>query len=391
MTTDIVIVSAARTAVGSFNGAFGAVPAHELGAVAIKAALERGKVEAEAVDEIIFGQVLSGAQGQNPARQAAIKAGVPDSKTAFTLNQVCGSGLRAVALAAQQIQAGDAKIIVAGGQESMSLSVHAAQLRTGTKMGDVKFLDTMIIDGLTDAFNNYHMGITAENVARQWQITREQQDAFAVASQNKAESAQKAGKFKDEITPYTISSKKGDVIVENDEYIKHGVTLDSIGKLRPAFIKDGTVTAANASGINDGAAALIVMSAVEATRRGLSPLARIASWATAGVDPAVMGSGPIPASRKALEKAGWKAADLDLIEANEAFAAQALAVNKDMGWDPAIVNVNGGAIAIGHPIGASGARVLTTLLYEMSRRGSKKGLATLCIGGGMGIALTVER
>ena len=391
MTTDIVIVSAARTAVGSFNGAFGAVPAHELGAVAIKAALERGNVEAGAVDEIIFGQVLTGAQGQNPARQAAIKAGVPDSKTAFTLNQVCGSGLRAVALAAQQIQAGDAKIIVAGGQESMSLSVHAAQLRTGTKMGDVKFLDTMIIDGLTDAFNNYHMGITAENVARQWQITREQQDAFAVASQNKAETAQKAGKFKDEITPYTISSKQGDVVIENDEYIKHGVTLDSVGKLRPAFIKDGTVTAANASGINDGAAALIVMSAAEATRRGLSPLARIASWATAGVDPAVMGSGPIPASRKALEKAGWKVADLDLVEANEAFAAQALAVNKDMGWDPAIVNVNGGAIAIGHPIGASGARVLTTLLYEMSRRGAKKGLTTLCIGGGMGIALTVER
>ena len=391
MTTDIVIVSAARTAVGSFNGAFGAVPAHELGAVAIKAALERGNVEAGAVDEIIFGQVLTGAQGQNPARQAAIKAGVPDSKTAFTLNQVCGSGLRAVALAAQQIQAGDAKIIVAGGQESMSLSVHAAQLRTGTKMGDVKFLDTMIIDGLTDAFNNYHMGITAENVARQWQITREQQDAFAVASQNKAEAAQKAGKFKDEITPYTISSKKGDVVIENDEYIKHGVTLDSVGKLRPAFIKDGTVTAANASGINDGAAALIVMSAAEATRRGLSPLARIASWATAGVDPAVMGSGPIPASRMALEKAGWKVADLDLVEANEAFAAQALAVNKDMGWDPAIVNVNGGAIAIGHPIGASGARVLTTLLYEMSRRGAKKGLTTLCIGGGMGIALTVER
>ena len=391
MTTDIVIVSAARTAVGSFNGAFGAVPAHELGAVAIKAALERGNVEAGAVDEIIFGQVLTGAQGQNPARQAAIKAGVPDSKTAFTLNQVCGSGLRAVALAAQQIQAGDAKIIVAGGQESMSLSVHAAQLRTGTKMGDVKFLDTMIIDGLTDAFNNCHMGITAENVARQWQITREQQDAFAVASQNKAETAQKAGKFKDEITPYTISSKKGDVVIENDEYIKHGVTLDSVGKLRPAFIKDGTVTAANASGINDGAAALIVMSAAEATRRGLSPLARIASWATAGVDPAVMGSGPIPASRKALEKAGWKVADLDLVEANEAFAAQALAVNKDMGWDPAIVNVNGGAIAIGHPIGASGARVLTTLLYEMSRRGAKKGLTTLCIGGGMGIALTVER
>ena len=389
--TDIVIVSAARTAVGSFNGAFGAVPAHELGAVAIKAALERAKVQPNEVNEVILGQVLNSAQGQNPARQAAIKAGVPDSATAFGINQVCGSGLRAVALAAQQIQAGDASIIVAGGQELMSLAPHASQLRTGTKMGDVKFVDTMIIDGLTDAFNNYHMGVTAENVARQWQITREQQDEFAVKSQNKAEAAQKAGKFKDEIIPYTISTKKGDVVVDADEYIKHGVTMEGVGKLRPAFAKDGTVTAANASGLNDGAAALIVMSAEEAKKRGLTPLARIASWATAGVDPSLMGSGPIPASRKALEKAGWKVADLDLIEANEAFAAQALAVNKDMGWDPAIVNVNGGAIAIGHPIGASGARVLTTLLHEMARRGSKKGLATLCIGGGMGIALTVER
>ncbi|MGB5085229.1 MAG: acetyl-CoA C-acetyltransferase [Methylocystis silviterrae] len=389
--TDIVIVSAARTAVGSFNGAFGAVPAHELGAVAIKAALERAKVQPSEVNEVILGQVLDSAQGQNPARQAAIKAGVPDSATAFGINQVCGSGLRAVALAAQQIQAGDASIIVAGGQESMSLAPHASQLRTGTKMGDVKFVDTMIIDGLTDAFNNYHMGVTAENVARQWQITREQQDEFAVKSQNKAEAAQKAGKFKDEIIPYTISTRKGDFVVDADEYIKHGVTIEGVGKLRPAFAKDGTVTAANASGLNDGAAALIVMSAEEAKKRGLTPLARIASWATAGVDPSLMGSGPIPASRKALEKAGWKVADLDLIEANEAFAAQALAVNKDMGWDPAIVNVNGGAIAIGHPIGASGARVLTTLLHEMARRGSKKGLATLCIGGGMGIALTVER
>ena len=391
MTTDIVIVSAARTAVGSFNGALGGVPAHDLGAAAVKAALERAKVEPGAVDEVILGQVLTAAQGQNPARQAAMKAGVPDSKTAFGINQVCGSGLRAVALAAQQIQSGDASIIVAGGQESMSLSTHAAQLRTGTKMGEVKFADTMIVDGLTDAFNNYHMGMTAENVAKQWQITREQQDQFAVNSQNKAEAAQKAGKFKDEIVPYTISTKKGDVVVDADEYIKHGVTLEGVAKLRPAFTKDGTVTAANASGINDGAAALVVMSAEEAQKRGLTPLARIASWATAGVDPTVMGSGPIPASRKALEKAGWKVADLDLVEANEAFAAQALAVNKDMGWDPAIVNVNGGAIAIGHPIGASGARVLTTLLHEMARRGSKKGLATLCIGGGMGIALTVER
>lgn len=391
MTTDIVIVSAARTAVGSLNGAFGAVPAHELGAVAIKAALARAKLDASAVDEVILGQVLTAAQGQNPARQTAIKAGIPEGTTAFGINQVCGSGLRAVALAAQQIQTGDASVVIAGGQESMSLSTHASQLRVGTKMGDVKFIDTMILDGLTDAFNNYHMGLTAENVAKQWQITREQQDVFSVASQNKAEAAQKAGKFKDEIVPYTISTKKGDIVVDSDEYIKHGVTLESIAKLRPAFAKDGTVTAANASGINDGAAALVIMSAAEAKKRGLTPLVRIASWATAGVDPAIMGSGPIPASRKALEKAGWKVSDLDLVEANEAFAAQALAVNKDMGWDPAIVNVNGGAIAIGHPIGASGARVLTTLIHEMARRGSKKGLATLCIGGGMGIALTVER
>ncbi|MCX7899383.1 MAG: acetyl-CoA C-acetyltransferase [Methylocystis sp.] len=389
--TDIVIVSAARTAVGSFNGALGTLPAHELGAVAVKAALERAKVDPKEVDEVILGQVLTAAQGQNPARQAAIKAGIPESATAFGVNQVCGSGLRAVALAAQQIQAGDAKIVVAGGQESMSLSTHAAHMRTGAKMGDVKFIDTMIMDGLTDAFNNYHMGITAENIAKQWQITRDQQDDFAVASQNKAEAAQKAGKFKDEIVPVTVSTKKGDVVVEVDEYIKHGVTKDGVAKLKPAFDKDGTVTAANASGINDGAAALVVMSADEAKKRGLKPLARIVSWATAGVDPKVMGSGPIPASRKALEKAGWKVSDLDLIEANEAFAAQALAVNKDMGWDVSKVNVNGGAIAIGHPIGASGARILTTLLHEMQRRDAKKGLATLCIGGGMGIAMTVER
>jgi acetyl-CoA C-acetyltransferase len=375
MTTDIVIVSAARTAVGSFNGALGGAPAHELGAVALKAALERAKVQPGEVDEVILGQVLGAGMGQ----------------TAFGVNQVCGSGLRAVALAAQQIQAGDASVVVAGGQESMSLSPHAAHLRAGTKMGDVKFIDTMIIDGLTDAFNNYHMGITAENVAKKWQITREEQDAFAVNSQNKAEAAQKAGKFRDEIVPYTVSTRKGDVIVDADEYIKHGVTLEAVAKLKPAFIKDGTVTAANASGLNDGAAALVVMSAAEAQKRGLTPLARIASWATAGVDPSVMGSGPIPATRKALEKAGWKVSDLDLVEANEAFAAQALAVNKDLGWDPAIVNVNGGAIAIGHPIGASGARILTTLLHELARRGGKKGLATLCIGGGMGIALAVER
>ena len=389
--TDIVIVSAARTAVGSFNGAFAGVPAHDLGAAVIKAALERAKVAPAEVDEVILGQVLGAGQGQNPARQAAIKAGVPDSATAFGINQVCGSGLRAVALAAQQIQTGDAQIVVAGGQESMSLSPHAAHLRAGTKMGPVSFADTMIVDGLTDAFNNYHMGVTAENVAAKWQISRAEQDAFAVASQNKAEAAQKAGKFKDEIVPYTIAGKKGDVVVDADEYIKHGVTLESVSKLRPAFNKEGTVTAANASGINDGGAALVVMSAAEAKKRGLEPLARIAAWATAGVDPSVMGSGPIPATRKALEKAGWKISDLNLVEANEAFAAQALAVNKDLGWDPSIVNVNGGAIAIGHPIGASGARVLTTLLHELKRRGGGKGLATLCIGGGMGVALAVER
>jgi len=391
MPGEIVIVSAARTAVGSFNGAFAATPAHELGAAAIKAALSRAKVDPGEVDEVILGQVLAAGQGQNPARQAAIKAGIPDTKTAFGLNQVCGSGLRAVALGMQQIANGDAKIVAAGGQESMSLSQHGAHLRAGTKMGDLKFVDTMIRDGLTDVFNGYHMGQTAENIAAKWQLTRDEQDRFALASQNKAETAQKAGRFKDEIVPFTIASKKGDVVVDSDEYIRHGTTLDGLAKLKPAFIKDGTVTAGNASGINDGAAVVVLMSAKDAQARGLTPLARIASWATAGVDPAIMGSGPIPASRKALEKAGWKAKDLELVEANEAFAAQALAVNKDMGWDPAIVNVNGGAIAIGHPIGASGARILVTLLHEMQRRGAKKGLATLCIGGGMGIAMAVAR
>ncbi|HUB65583.1 MAG TPA: acetyl-CoA C-acetyltransferase [Methylocella sp.] len=391
MPDQIVIVSAARTAVGSFNGAFAAIPAHELGAAAIKAALTRAKADAAEVDEVILGQVLTANQGQNPARQAAIKAGVPQDKTAFGLNQVCGSGLRAVALGLQQITNCDAKIVVAGGQESMSLSQHGAHMRGGTKMGDLKFVDTMIRDGLTDVFNGYHMGQTAENVAAKWQLSREEQDKFALASQNKAEAAQKAGRFTEEIVPFTISGKKGDIIVESDEYIRPGTTLDALAKLKPAFTKDGTVTAGNASGINDGAAVLVLMSAKDASARGVTPLARIVSWATAGVDPAIMGTGPIPASRKALEKAGWKVKDLDLIEANEAFAAQALAVNKDMGWDPAIVNVNGGAIAIGHPIGASGARVLVTLLYEMQRRGAKKGLATLCIGGGMGIAMTVER
>ncbi|MDQ6868904.1 MAG: acetyl-CoA C-acetyltransferase [Pseudomonadota bacterium] len=391
MPGEIVIVSAARTAVGSFNGAFAATPAHELGAAVIKAALARAEVDAGEVDEVILGQVLTANQGQNPARQAAIKAGVPQDKTAFGLNQVCGSGLRAVALGMQQIASGDAKIVVAGGQESMSLSQHGAHLRAGTKMGDLKFVDTMIRDGLMDVFNGYHMGQTAENVAAKWQLSRHEQDQFALASQNKAEAAQKAGRFKEEIVPFTISGRKGDVVVDVDEYIRPGTTLDALAKLKPAFAKDGTVTAGNASGINDGGAALVLMSAKDAVARGLTPLARIASWATAGVDPAIMGTGPIPASRKALEKAGWKVKDLDLVEANEAFAAQALAVNKDMGWDPAIVNVNGGAIAIGHPIGASGARVLATLLHEMQRRGAKKGLATLCIGGGMGIALTVAR
>ena len=389
--TDVVIVSATRTAVGSFNGAFANTPAHELGAVAIRSALERASVAAADVDEVVFGQVLTAGQGQNPARQAAILAGIPDSATAWVLNQVCGSGLRTVAIAMQQIAAGDASIIVAGGQENMSLSPHCAHMRAGYKMGDYKMIDTMIKDGLWDAFNGYHMGQTAENVAQKWQISRDQQDEFAVASQNKAEAAQKAGRFKDEITPVTIKERKGDRIVDEDEYIRHGASLDSMAKLRPAFAKEGSVTAGNASGINDGAAALVVMSAAEAARRGLTPLARVASWATAGVDPTIMGSGPIPASRKALEKAGWKVEDLDLVEANEAFAAQACAVNKDMGWNPDIVNVNGGAIAIGHPIGASGARVLVTLLHEMARRDAKKGLATLCIGGGMGVALCVER
>jgi acetyl-CoA C-acetyltransferase len=391
MRDEIVIVSAARTAVGSFNGAFATTPAHELGAAAIKAALERARVEAGEVDEVILGQVLSAGQGMNPARQAAMKAGIPQDKTAFGINQVCGSGLRAVALGAQQIANGDAKIIIAGGQESMSLSPHCAHLRAGTKMGELKFVDTMIRDGLTDVFHSYHMGQTAENVAAKWQLSRELQDQFALASQTKAEAAQKAGRFKEEIVPFTINTKKGDIVVDADEYIRPGTTLEGLAKLKPAFTKDGTVTAGNASGINDGGAAVLVMSAKEAEKRGLTPLARIASWATAGVDPAVMGTGPIPASRKALEKAGWKVKDLDLVEANEAFAAQALAVNTDMGWDPAIVNVNGGAIAIGHPIGASGARILTTLLHEMHRRGAKKGLATLCIGGGMGIAMTLAR
>jgi acetyl-CoA C-acetyltransferase len=388
---DIVIVAAARTPVGSFNGAFGNLPAHELGAVAIKAALERAKVKPDEVDEVILGQILSAGEGQNPARQAAMKAGVPQEKTAWGLNQLCGSGLRAVALGMQQIANGDADIIVAGGQESMSMAPHAAHLRAGVKMGDTKFVDTMLKDGLIDAFHGYHMGNTAENVAARWQITREDQDKFATHSQNKAEAAQKAGRFKDEIVPVTVKSRKGDIVVENDEYVRHGATYDGMTKLRPAFSKDGSVTAANASGINDGAAAVVLMTAANAKKRGLKPLARIVSWATAGVDPAVMGTGPIPASRKALEKAGWKIGDLDLVEANEAFAAQALAVNKDLGLDASKVNVNGGAIAIGHPIGASGARVLTTLLYEMGRRDAKKGLATLCIGGGMGIAMCVER
>ena len=389
--TDIVIVAATRTPVGSFNGAFASMPAHVLGAAAINGALERAGVAPEEVDEVILGQVLTAAEGQNPARQAAMKAGIPVDKTAWSLNQVCGSGLRAVALGMQQIANGDASVIVAGGQESMSLSPHAAHMRAGTKFGDVQFVDTMIRDGLWDAFHGYHMGVTAENVAQKWQISREEQDAFAVASQNKAEAAKKAGRFAEEITPVTVASRKGDIVVDTDEYIRDGATLDAVAKLRPAFQKDGTVTAGNASGLNDGAAALVLMTAAEAERRGLKPIARIASWATAGVEPAVMGSGPIPASRKALEKAGWKVQDLELVEANEAFAAQALAVNKDMGWNPDIVNVNGGAIAIGHPIGASGARILTTLLHEMGRRDAKKGLATLCIGGGMGVAMCVER
>ena len=388
---DIVIVSATRTPVGSFNGALASLTGAQLGAIAIKSVLERAKLEAAEVNEVILGQVLTAAQGQNPARQAAINAGIPKEASAWGLNQVCGSGLRAVALGAQQIITGDAALVIAGGQESMSKSAHAAHLRDGVKMGDWSFIDTMIRDGLWDAFNGYHMGTTAENVARQWQITREAQDELAVKSQNKAEAAQAAGKFRDEITAVTISGRKGDVIVADDEYIKKGVTMDSVAKLRPAFSKDGTVTAANASGINDGAAVVLLMSAAEAAKRGLTPLARIASFATAGVDPAIMGTGPIPASRAALKKAGWNAADLDLIEANEAFAAQACAVNKELGWDVSKVNVNGGAIAIGHPIGASGARILNTLLFEMKRRDAKKGLATLCIGGGMGVAMCLER
>ncbi len=389
--SDIVIVSAARTPIGSFNGAFAATPAHELGKVAITAALQRAKVEAAEADEVILGQVLAAGVGQNAARQAAIAAGVPVDKTAWVLNQVCGSGLRTVAVGAQQISSGEADIIVAGGQENMSLSPHVAHLRAGQKMGDLNFIDSMIKDGLWDAFNGYHMGVTAENVAEKWQISREAQDEFAVGSQNKAEAAQKSGKFKDEIAAVTVKGRKGDTIVEDDEYIRHGATIDAMKGLRPAFKKEGTVTAGNASGINDGAAAFVLMTADAAAKRGIEPLARIASFATSGVDPKVMGSGPIPASRKALERAGWKVSDLDLVEANEAFAAQALAVNKDMGWDPAIVNVNGGAIALGHPIGCSGARIVVTLLHEMKRRDATLGLATLCIGVGQGLALIVER
>ena len=388
---DVVIVSATRTAVGSFNGGFAATPAHVLGTASIKAAMERIGLDPADVDEVILGQVLTAAQGQNPARQAARNAGVPDSKTAFGINQVCGSGLRTVALAAQQVLTGESAIVIAGGQESMSQSAHAAYLRAGTKMGELGLVDTMLKDGLWDAFHGYHMGTTAENVATKYQITRTEQDEFAVGSQHKASAAQKAGRFKDEIVPVTIKGRKGDVVVSDDEYIRHDSTPEGMAKLRPAFSKEGTVTAGNASGINDGAATLVVMSGAEAARRGLTPLARIASFATAGVDPAVMGTGPIPSSRKALQRAGWSTNDLDLIEANEAFAAQACAVNKDMGWDTGKVNVNGGAIAIGHPIGASGARILVTLLHEMGRRDAKKGLATLCIGGGMGVAMCLER
>ena len=391
MQDDIVIVSAARTPVGAFNGAFANLPAHELGRTAIKSALQRAGVEGGRVSEVIMGQILTAGQGQNPARQASIAAGIPVESPAWGVNQLCGSGLRAVALGFQGIVNGDSDIVVAGGQESMSMAPHCQHLRQGVKMGSFEMIDTMIKDGLWDAFNGYHMGNTAENVAKQWQITRQQQDEFAVASQNKTEAAMKAGKFKDEITPVTIKSRKGDIVVDTDEYPKVGVTLESISKLRPAFDKEGTVTAASASGINDGAAAVVLMKASEAAKLGKTPLARIVSWAQAGVDPAIMGTGPIPASRAALKKAGWKKDDLDLIEANEAFAAQACAVNKDLGWDTSKVNVNGGAIAIGHPIGASGARVLVTLLYEMQKRNAKKGLATLCIGGGMGIAMCVER
>jgi acetyl-CoA C-acetyltransferase len=389
--TDIVIATAARTPIGAFNGGLSSLLGHQLGEITIREALRRARVDAAEVSEVVFGQVLTAGAGQNPARQAAVAAGIPMERTAYTINQVCGSGLRTVALGFQAIQLGDADIVVAGGQESMSLSPHCAHLRNGTKMGSLEFVDTMIKDGLWDAFHGYHMGTTAENVARQWQITREEQDAFAAASQQKAEAAMKAGKFKDEIVPVTVKTRKGEVVIDTDEHPKVGTTAEALAKLRPAFAKDGTVTAGNASGLNDGAAALVLMTADAAAKRGIQPLARVASWATAGVDAAIMGSGPIPASRLALQKAGWKVEDLDLVEANEAFAAQACAVNKDLGWDPAKVNVNGGAIALGHPIGASGARVLITLLHEMQKRDAKKGLTTLCIGGGMGIALTVAR
>ena len=391
MRDDVVIVSATRTPVGAFNGAFASLPAHELGKMAIKAALDRAGVEAPRVSEVIMGQILTAGQGQNPARQASIAAGVPVEIPAWGVNQLCGSGLRSVALGYQAIVNGDSEIVVAGGQESMSVAPHCAHLRSGVKMGNFEMIDTMIKDGLWDAFNGYHMGTTAENVARKWQITRREQDAFAVASQNKAEAAQKSGRFKDEITPVTVKTRKGDIVVDADEYPKHGTTLEAISKLRPAFDKEGTVTAGNASGINDGAAAVVLMKASEAAKLGKTPIARIVSWAQAGVDPKIMGTGPIPSSRAALKKAGWNVGDLDLVEANEAFAAQACAVNKDLGWDTNKVNVNGGAIAIGHPIGASGTRVLVTLLYEMQKRNAKKGLATLCIGGGMGIAMCVER
>ncbi|CRK75426.1 acetyl-CoA C-acetyltransferase [Nereida ignava] len=389
--TNVVIASAARTAVGSFMGSFANTPAHDLGAAVLREVVARAGIDASEVSETILGQVLTAAQGQNPARQAHINAGLAKESAAWSINQVCGSGLRAVALAAQHIQLGDASIVAAGGQENMTLSPHAATLRAGQKMGDMQYIDTMIRDGLWDAFNGYHMGQTAENVADQWGITREMQDEFAVASQNKAEAAQLAGKFQDEIVPFIVKTRKGENTVDADEYIRHGATMDAMAKLRPAFTREGSVTAANASGLNDGAAATLLMSADDAEKRGIEPLARIVSYATAGLDPSIMGVGPIYASRKALDKAGWSASDLDLVEANEAFAAQACAVNKDMGWDPAIVNVNGGAIAIGHPIGASGCRVLNTLLFEMKRRGAKKGLATLCIGGGMGVAMCVER
>src|SRR5512135_2661690 len=391
MKDDIVIVSAARTPVGAFNGAFANLPAHELGKTAIQAAMTRAGVEPKQINEVIMGQILTAGQGQNPARQASIAAGIPVESPAWGVNQLCGSGLRSVALGFQQIANGDADIVVAGGQESMSMAPHCQHLRAGVKMGDFQMIDTMIKDGLWDAFNGYHMGNTAENVAKQGQITRQMQDEFAVASQNKAEAAMAAGKFKDEIAPVTVKSRKGDIVVDTDEYPKAGVTMDAIAKLRPAFDKEGTVTAANASGINDGAAAVVLMKASEAAKLAKTPLGRIVSWAQAGVDPKVMGTGPIPASRAALKKAGWNVGDLDLVEANEAFAAQACAVNKDLGWDTSKVNVNGGAIAIGHPIGASGARVLVTLLHEMQKRNAKKGLATLCIGGGMGIAMCVER